>query len=324
VKNTTLKQADQLIRSSRHPLLICHIAPDGDAIGSLIGLGRALERMKLQPTLACADPIPPRFDYVPGAETIVQEINESFDLVITLDCSHLERLGHFSQEPTFNDAPLLNIDHHLTNPSFGDVNLVDPQASSTAEVVLRLLEYMTVPLDAEIATALLVGIVSDTRSFSTSNVTPEVMEAALQLMNAGANLSSITQSSLNRRHTNEIHLWGSALDLVQIKDGIIWTEISQEMRRAVNCLDDGDAGLVNFLISAEDADVAAVFVESEDGHIEVGLRAVPGFDVAQVARQFGGGGHALAAGCGLPGPMETAQANVLAALQASLAQQRYA
>jgi phosphoesterase RecJ-like protein len=162
------------------------------------------------------------------------------------------------------------------------------------------------------------------RSFSTSNVTPQVMEAVLQLMNVGADLSSITQQSLNRRHTNEIYLWGSALSLVQIKDGIIWTEISQEMRRTVNCLDDGDAGLVNFLVSAKDADVAVVFVESEDGHIEVGLRAVPGCNVAQVARQFGGGGHALAAGCDLPGPMEKVRADILAALQASLAQQRCA
>jgi phosphoesterase RecJ-like protein len=323
-KSKTLKQASELIQSAHRPLLICHIAPDGDAIGSLTGLGRALQQMGLEPTMACSDPIPSRFNYIPGVETVVQDIRAAFDLCISLDCSDLRRLGRLSQMPTFGSTPLLNIDHHMTNLNFGAVNLVDPHASSTAEVVLRLLEYMAVPLDAEMATCLLTGIVTDTRGFRTSNVTVQVMEAVLRLIKAGASLPYITHHGLNLRPTVAILLWRAAMALLQIEDRVIWTSIPLATRRATGYTGDGDAGLVSFLVSAEDADVAVVFVEREDGGIEVGLRAVPGFDVAQVALQHGGGGHALAAGCTLTGPLEDAQAQMLTALRTDLARQRHA
>jgi len=305
-------------------LLVCHVAPDGDAIGSLTGLGRALRRMGLEPIMACSDPISARFNYVPGAEAIVQDTSATFDLVISLDCSDLERLGRFTQMQAFGSTPLLNIDHHLTNLYFGAVNLVDPNASSTAEVVLRLLDYMAVPLDAELATCLLTGIVTDTRGFRTSNVTVQVMEATLRLMKAGASLPYITHRGLDRRPIAAIRMWGAALAQLRVEGRVIWTCVTPEIRRAADYIGNGDAGLVSFLISANDADAAVVFVEREDGRVEVGFRAVPGFDVGHVALVLGGGGHALAAGCTLPGPIEKAQAQVLVALQADLARQRYA
>jgi len=323
-QTATLKQASALIRSARRPLLACHVDPDGDAIGSLAGLGHALHQMGLEPTLACPDPVPARFDYIPGVEAIVQEISDSFDLVISLDCSDRERLGHLTQAPTFDSTALLNIDHHLTNLYFGTLNLVDPQASSTAEVVLRLLDHMRVPMDADLATCLLTGIVTDTRGFRTNNVTVQVMEAALRLMKAGASLPLITHRGLDRRPTAAMRLWGAALSQLQIGERVIWTSIPLAMRRAVGYMGDGDVGLVSFLINSNDADAAAVFVEREDGLIEVGLRATPGFDVGHVALVFGGGGHALAAGCVLPGPLEKVEAQVLTTLQADLARQRHA
>lgn len=310
-----LKQASQLIHSAHRPLLICHVAPDGDAIGSLTGLGRALRLMGLEPILACSDPVPAKFNYIAGVETVVQDINAPFDLIISLDCSDLERLGRFTQMQAFDSTPLLNVDHHVTNLYFGDVNLVDAHASSTAEIVLRLLEYMAIPLDAELATCLLTGIVTDTRGFRTSNVTTQVMETALRLMNAGASLPYITQRSLDRRPTAAILLWREALSSLRIENRVAWATISLATRQAAGYVDNGDAGLASFLVSADDADVSAVFIERGDGRVEVGFRAVPGFDVAQVALQFGGGGHALAAGCNLSGPLEEAQAQVLAALQ---------
>jgi phosphoesterase RecJ-like protein len=323
-KSKTLEQASELIRSAHRPLLICHIAPDGDAIGSLTGLGRALQQMGLEPTMACSDPVPSRFNYIPGVENVVQDVHAAFDLCISLDCSDLRRLGRLAQMPAFGSAPLLNIDHHVTNLDFGTANLVDVQASSTAEVVLRLLDYMAVPLDAQVATCLLTGIVTDTRGFRTSNVTVQVMEATLRLIKAGASLPYITRHGLNLRPTAAILLWRAALALLQIEDGVIWTSIPLALRRAAGYMGDGNAGLASFLVSAEDADVAVVFVEREDGGIEVGLRAAPGFDVAQVALQLGGGGHALAAGCTVTGPLEDAQAQVLAALRTGLARQRHA
>lgn len=287
-----------------------------------MGLTHALQLMGHAPVAACSDPISSRFDYIPGADTIVQEVSNPFDLTISLDCSDRRRLGHFAERPGFDQRPLVNIDHHATSTNFGDVNLVDPRASSTSEVVLRLLEYMDVPIGAEIASCLLVGIVTDTRGFRTSNVTPEVMDAARRLMEAGASLPRIARYGLDHRPTVAIRLWGAALSGLQVEDGVIWTAIPAAMRRAVGYRGNGDAGLSSFLVSADEADVSAVFVERDDGRIEVGLRAVPGFDVAQLALQFGGGGHALAAGFNTAGPLDEAKERVMTALRVHVARQR--
>ena len=331
-----LEQARQLIESARRPLLVCHISPDGDAIGSLTALGRALRQRGHDPILACADPIPHRFDYLAGSESVVSEIDghfdavnlfdavNSFDAVISLDCSDTARIGHLAQLTGFRDVPLLNVDHHLTNLYFGDVNLVDQEASSTAEIVWRLLRRLNVSVDAEIATSLLTGLVTDTRGFRTSNVTPQVLETALQLMKAGASLAYVTRQALERRPVTAIRLWKEALSTVQIEEEhrIIWAAIPQAMRQKSGYAGNGNAGLTSFLISADAMDAAVIFVEREDGRIEIGFRATPGFDVAQVALQFGGGGHALAAGCNVPGPLEEARERVLSTLRTSLAQQR--
>lgn len=288
----------------------------------MTALARALLQMGRRPIAACSDSISSRFDFVPGVETIVQEVNDAFDLVISLDCSDVKRMGHFVDLPAFGRQHLLNIDHHVTNLQFGDVNLVDARASSTAEVVLGLLEYMGSPLDAEMATSLLIGIVTDTRGFRTSNVTDRVMEAALRLMQAGASLSYVTQHSLERRSIEAMRLWGAALNRMRIVDGVVWASLPLEMRRAVGYVGNGDAGLASFLLSAEAADVSVVFVERDDGRIEVGMRALPGFDVAQIALHFGGGGHSLAAGFNIAGPLEKAQGQVLAMLRDDLVRQR--
>jgi phosphoesterase RecJ-like protein len=287
-----------------------------------MGLGRALWQMGREPILACSDPVPSHFDFIPGVESIVQEVNVPFDLVISLDCSDLRRLGHFPEMSGFGNHPLINIDHHLTNLDFGDVNLVDHQAASTTEIVLRLLEYMAVSIDARLATCLLTGLVTDTRGLRTNNVTPQVIDAVLRLMKAGALLPYIAQHTLDRRPTGALRLWGAALTRLHISKGVIWTSIPMAMRREVDYMANSDTGLVSFLASADDADVAVIFSEREDGRIEVGLRAMPGFDVAQVALQFGGGGHALASGCNIPGPLTEAQDRFLTALYADLARQR--
>jgi phosphoesterase RecJ-like protein len=321
-KKSTLEQASQLIRRAHQPLLVCHVAPDGDALGSLTALAYALRQLDQSPIAACPDTIPSHLRYIPHIEAVVRSFTDPFDLVVALDCSDLGRLGDFPELPQFNQRPLINIDHHVTNVGYGDVGLVDPRASSTAEVLLRLLDHLHVSLDETLATCLLVGLVTDTRGFRTNNVTPRVIETALRLMEAGASLPYVTQHGLDRRPTVGIRLWGAALSRLRSQDGIIWTRIPVEMRRCVGYQGDGDAGLVSFLVSAEEADVSVVFVEQGDGRIEVGLRAVPGFDVARFALRFGGGGHALAAGFSISGPLEAAEERVLDALRADLTRQR--
>jgi len=321
-KTPTLRQASQLILAAHRPLLICHVAPDGDALGSLTGLARALRQLDMSPILACADTIPSGFHYIPGIESVVRHVTEPFDLVIALDCSDFHRLGDLTDLPHFDQYSLINVDHHITNVEYGDVDVVDPQASSTAEVVLDLVDHLDISIDEPLATSLLTGIVTDTRGFRTSNVTPRVLRAALRLTDAGASLPHISQHALDRRPMVAIRLWGAALSHLRFSEGIIWTSIPVEMRREVGYHGNGDAGLSSFLVSADEANVSVVFVEQEDGSVDVGLRAVPGFDVAQFALRFGGGGHALAAGFSAPGPLDEAEERVLISLHADVSRQR--
>jgi phosphoesterase RecJ-like protein len=306
-----LIETGQLIRSSSRPLLACHVSPDGDAIGSLTGLELALRYLGLQPMAVSPESVPTGLHYIPGAKDLPQRVDGAFDLVIALDCSDPERLGHITGVEGFNLVPLVNIDHHLTNIYFGTVNLVDIQASSTAEIVLQLLDHMAVPLDERISTCLLAGIVTDTRGFRTSNVTIQTMEAATRLMRAGAPLTYITRYGLDCRPTSALLLWKEALASLQLRGRVAWATVSLSMRQKAGYEGNGDTGLVDFLLSAADADVAAVFVERKDGYTEVGLRARPGYDVARVAQMLGGGGHALAAGCKFPGLPEEAQTQIL-------------
>jgi len=313
--------AAQLIRQARDILVICHVMPDGDAIGSLLGLGWALHKLDKEHTLACADPVPDSFAYLPGSEAIVAYPEGNYDLIVSLDCSDLKRLGAAYDQNSLRGVPIINIDHHVTNVGFGSVNWVAPSSAATAQMVLTLLERLEVPLDSTMATCLLNGIVTDTRGFRTPNTTPAVMEAATRLMTAGASLSEITEQVFNRRPLAVVRLWGKALSAVQLDGRIIWTEISRAMKHECGLSSDSDDGLVSFLTSACEADVGVVFTEKEDGTIDVSMRSMPDIDISSVAMRLGGGGHPQAAGCNLNSSLAEARERVLAELRRSLMEQ---
>ncbi|MFZ5919077.1 MAG: DHH family phosphoesterase [Chloroflexota bacterium] len=311
------------LQQAERPLLICHYSPDGDALGSLLGLGLALQRKGKQPHMVCEDPPPPTYDFLPGADQIHLQPNGEYDLVVSLDCSDTRRMGApyrklVEQQPAL---PLLNIDHHTTNLNFGTLNWIDDQAVATAEMILELIQTMALTLDTDIATCLLTGIVTDTRGFRTSNVSPRVMNAAIHLMEAGADLARINHLVFSRRPLSAVRLWKLALDNFQQDGRIIWSVISREMQTQSQSERDGDAGLVSFLGDVNEADIAVVFTERQNGEIDVGIRAHSGWNVAQVALALGGGGHPQAAGCTLQTSLEEAIRVVLPALQAAWREQ---
>jgi phosphoesterase RecJ-like protein len=170
----------------------------------------------------------------------------------------------------------------------------------------------------------LTGIVTDTRSFRVGNVTAALLGVAQQLMEAGASLTAINELVLERRNVDTICLWGHALAALRLEERIVWTAIPLTMRGHCNGVEQSDSGLANFMIGAEEADVAVILTEREDGLVDVGMRAAPGFDIAQVALALGGGGHPRAAGCSLALPLEQASQQVVDALKQSLAGQRAA
>ncbi|MCC6456337.1 MAG: bifunctional oligoribonuclease/PAP phosphatase NrnA [Caldilineaceae bacterium] len=296
-------------------LCISHINPDGDAVGSLLGMGWLLRHMGKQPTLALQDAVPHEHQVLPAAATIItaqaanyrSDVQErAFDLVISLDGSSPDRMGNAYNSAVHGQAPLLVIDHHITNTFFGDINWVAPECAATCQMLAYLADALQVPLTGELAECLLTGLVTDTLCFRTSNTTPAVLEVAQRLMQGGASLVDITQRTLNRQPFAMIKLWSLILPTIQLEDGVIWAAADQPVFAQAG-LPVGDTGLSSYLVTADEAAMSAVFVQKQEPagstSVECSFRAKPRYNVAQLALSLGGGGHPAASGCTLAGTL---------------------
>ncbi len=317
---STLAEISGILLRARRVLAISHISPDGDAIGSLLGFGWVLRAARTAAggppldtlTLSCADPVPAQFQWLPGAADIVANPGTGpWDVVVGLDASDAFRLGNVFRPREYGAAPTIVIDHHVTNLRFGAVNYVDAGAVATSQIVVDLADALNALIGREAATCLLAGLVTDTLGFRTSNVTPTVMAVTMRLMEAGASLAEVAERMLNHKPLSTLRLWGLALTGLEIQGRVVWAEITQQMRRQVNAVANGDGGLVSQLINAPEAVVAAVFSETPEGKVEIGFRSKAGYDVSQVALALGGGGHPQASGCTIAGPLDAAKRRVL-------------
>lgn len=316
---TASQQALRLIDKAERLLVVTHVVPDGDAIGSLLGLGHILRRLgKANIKLACDDGVPEKLAFLPGTEQVVQSVEGPFDLVISVDCSDERRGGQIYYEAVYlanGRPPVINIDHHITNTDFGMVNIVLPDTVSTTEILLRLMKAWGVALDQAQAVCLLTGLITDTLCFRTANVTSGVMRVAAELMSAGADLAYITSQTVNRKPFESVRFWGTLLKSVKLEEGVVSVHVSAEERHAAGYRAAGDASVVSFLVTAWEADMAVSFVETDEGRVEISLRAKKGFDVSKVALALGGGGHPAAAGCTVDGPLESVLDQVLTMLK---------
>jgi phosphoesterase RecJ-like protein len=317
------QQISQWLQQAERPVLICHFSPDGDALGTMLGLAIALQELGKHPDAVCQDAVPATYQYLPGTGQMLSQPIGEYDLIVSLDCSDVRRMGTAYQTLSSQgqNVPIVNIDHHATNPNFGNLNWVDPTAVATAEMVFELIESMGIALNPDLATCLLTGIVSDTRGFRTANTSARVMAVVTQLMEAGASLAEITERVFSRRPLAAVRLWDQALSETHLYGHILWSIITREMRAQSDYATDGDAGLVSFLCDVNEADIAVVFTERDNGEIDVGIRANPGLDVSQVALSLGGGGHPQAAGCTLKATLQNAIDTVLPDLQVAWREQ---
>ena len=307
----------EILHFARRPLLIAHLAPDGDAIGSLLATGLILHKMGKDPILACQDRVPATLRFLPNSRVVIQDVDDGdIDAVVSLDSSDPTRMGDVYDPGRYSDLPLLVIDHHITNVEFGTINWVEPGTCSTAEMIYYLAQALDTPLDSDLATCILTGMVTDTRGFRTSNTTPRAMNIASALMAAGAPLNEITEKTLNSRSYKLIQLWGHALDTVQLNGSIISANNTLAMRYNLDSITRAE-GLVSFILGAHDADIAVVFTELPEGKIECSFRARPGNDVASAAFSLGGGGHPLAAGCTVEGSLNDVRELVFESLKRS-------
>jgi phosphoesterase RecJ-like protein len=288
------------LRSAERVGLACHVKPDGDALGALLGASLGLAKLGIETHPSWdGNPVklPPPYDWLPGADLLVQvdEVPETTTFV-GIDCGAADRLGRL--EPVARRAAcLINIDHHPGNDDFGDLNAVVTTASSSAELVARLLVDLGAAIDTEIATCLYVGIVTDTGRFQYTNSSSETLRLAADLLDRGVRAPEIAQAIFESQSFGYLKLVGRVLERASLfaAERFVYSWLSRADLEDTGVGVAETDGLIDAVRSTRAADVAAMFKEQPDGRWRVSLRS-KGPSVGAVARARGGGGHELAAG----------------------------
>lgn len=306
------------LQSAKRVLIVSHVRPDGDAIGSTLALGLALLDSGKQVQMVLCDGLPASFKHLPGSDKVRTHAEGEFDTIITVDCSDLKRVGSSLEGYR---APDIVIDHHITTEPFGTLNLVEPEAVATASVLTRHMHTWGLTITAPIAANLMTGIVTDTLGFRTSNTSSEALRQAADLLDLGVDMSSLYFRSLVRRTFSGAKYWGAGLNSIQRADGIVWATLTIADRTASGYTGNDDADLITVVSSIDEAEVAIMFVEQDSQKTKVSWRGLkPHIDVARIARQFNGGGHKAAAGAEVSGTLGEVRERVLAATRKSLNQ----
>lgn len=297
-------------------LVVSHVRPDGDAIGSLLALGLALQQAGKTVQMVLVDGVPASFRHLPGQEQVRKELQGAVDLFITVDCADFKRTG--KQFETFR-KPDINIDHHVTNERFGQLNLIEPEAVATAAILTDHLPAWGLAITPEVAASLVTGIVTDTLGFRTANTTPAALRQTALLMETGIDMPDLYSRALLRHSYPGARYWGAGLSSLKSQDEIVYATLTMADRKAVGYGGNDDADLINVISSIEGHSVGMIFVEQHDKHVKISWRALqPGIDVSKVAKHFGGGGHAAAAGADIAGALDEIQPRVLQATREML------
>ncbi|MFA6493156.1 MAG: DHH family phosphoesterase [Patescibacteria group bacterium] len=352
---TSKQQTTEQIKSAQKVLLLTHVNPDGDALGSLLALYMVLKSLGKEVTAVVPDQVSASLRFLPSVNEIVKNFSSvkdfvitidtskvkvdklgykqvpqenklnivitplggtfaesdisfsqgscKFDLIIVLDAPDLERLGplYESQSALFYETPVVNIDHHAGNDFFGKINWVDLTATSTAEILVSLVESLSREkslLNEDVATALLTGIITDTGSFQNVNTTPKSLTVAAQLVAAGGRQQEIIRHIFKTKPLSTLKLWGRILASVKAEPELrfVWSKITKNDFEELGAEEAETTGIIDELLkSAPGIDFALLITERQDG-IHGSFRAVsPGVDVSAMAKLFGGGGHEAAA-----------------------------
>lgn len=315
-----LSQAAQMIAEAERILFFLHVSPDGDSIGSTLGMVRTLRQAGKEAIIVGVDPVPRIYQFLPGWDSLFvpwQAVEGEWDLSCFLDCGDLARVGA-AQAVVGKGKRTLNIDHHATNAAYGEYNYLDFSAAAVGELAYRLLRAMNLPIDQESATCLYTSIVADTGGFRYDSTGPETHRIAAALLERGAKPYEVAQAIFENESLPRLALLAKALGTLQVDETgqIAWMQVTRTMMDEAGAGDDEIEGLVNYARSVQGVEVGLLFKEAPDGAIRASLRSRRTADVGAVALQFGGGGHARAAGCTLEGPLDQAAAKVLAAVKA--------
>jgi phosphoesterase RecJ-like protein len=305
--------------------LTTHVNSDGDGVGSEVALWHLLKSRGLNPVITNPTPIPSRFDFLiphgaDHSDRAAKEI-EAADLVVVVDISDLGRLGDLGQAVTKAGVPTVCIDHHVSPGSLPPgPRLVAPEAAATAELVFDLASALGLPLGADAARALYVGILTDTGAFRFSNTSPRVLEVASALLRCGVDPESIYESVYSSAPEGRIRLTAEVLGtlVVEPEIGLAWVTVPPDALARHGATADDLDGIVEFPRSVAGVRLALLFRQLANGKAKVSFRSLGNVDAAELAHQFGGGGHRKAAGASIEGSLASVQERVLTAARAYL------
>ena len=310
------------LRGASRVTAICHENPDADTVGAALAVSIMAERLGAASEVVCADPMPPQFDFLPRIHRVVPRPQLEPDVAVVCDAATLERVGRtvVEQSAWLARATIVNIDHHVSNTRFGGINLVDPNAAATCEVLARVVSELGLELDAELATPLLTGIVRDSHGFSDGATSGATLRTAATLVDAGAPLARIHRSILAEMPYPTLALWGRMLHRIgQRADGrIVYTTLTQRMLDDTGTQQHDADGVVEFMANVKEAQITLLLREIGPSETRVSLRTTDAVDANRIAAAFGGGGHARRAGCTVPEPLDAAVDLVLDASRDAL------
>lgn len=316
--NHSLREVGEVLLAAERIAVLSHMRPDGDAIGSALALAQVLTGLGKDVIVINQDGVPDSLNFLPESSRVLMpsEVEEPLkvDVTVSLDTAAEERVGQTVWDVFQDRGMLVNIDHHISNPAYGDLNYIDVKAPATGEIVFDLIQAMDWPLDEVMRDNLWTGISTDTGSFRYPNTTEHTFEVAASLMKAGADVGGLSQSLYESYPLRRIYVLRELLQEIEVTcNGRV---ASWKLKRSV--IDDlgiepsDTEGLIDVIRSIDTVIVAVFFEELEDGKIRVSARSkTPDADVGVVCGEFGGGGHRLAAGTRMRGPIEEAASRFL-------------
>ncbi|MFD0671691.1 bifunctional oligoribonuclease/PAP phosphatase NrnA [Cohnella sp. GCM10027633] len=319
-----LQEAAAFIRDRDDFLVVSHVQPDGDAISSTVAIGWLLAKLGKTYTMLNEGPVPSRLRYLWRSDDIVT-IGEDgaptrhYRNVICVDCADYARIGR-GQAWVAEGADVLNIDHHPTNDAYGLVNVLRFDAAATAEIIIALIDEMAYPIDADVATAIYTGILTDTGGFRYANTSPDVMAIASRLLQAGVNGPELAELLLERMSVGQMQMIQRGLSRLSFSEDhrIAWLWVTSEDLADTGATNEDLEGLVNYPRNIEGVEVGLLFKANGETSVKVSLRSSGLVNVAAVAQHFGGGGHVRAAGCRLTEPLDEVVSQVVSVVRKAL------
>lgn len=323
MSNSTFSEIAQALREHNSFVLMSHVRPDGDAIGSQLALGHALEELGKTVYYVNEDGLPDNLAFLPHSENVIQPKGEVLDVevAIALDCATKPRLGSNALKAASKAKLWINIDHHISNPGYGDLNFIDATSPATGQILYNLITSEDFPLSDVTRDAIYVAVSTDTGSFQYGSTTAATYEMAADLVSRGLKVGEINAKTYDSHPYRRVELLRRLLNTLELTaEGRIadW-QLVYSTQEELGLKPEDSEGLIDMIRAVEGVQVAAFFEELEDGMIRVSMRSKnKAINVCEVAKVFGGGGHIMAAGIRTEGTLEGIREQVLAELKKRL------